>query len=108
MSKIGGSRKLVILFLMLLLLAPWQLGATERPAAKAKNGLTTQLVQFWHLLFQVWMGKAGADIEPWGVIEPNSPGPSNAGSEIDPWGNHGTAGATDAGCGMDPWGRSVC
>lgn len=54
MSKIYGSRKLVILVLLVFVLAPWQLAAQER--SKGVAGASGWLEQVWSLLVSVWQG----------------------------------------------------
>jgi hypothetical protein len=109
MSKIDVSRKLVVLFLLMLLLAPWQLTAAERPSPKVvKNGLATQLVQAWAFFLQAWNGKSGVLVGPWGMAAPTTtPYSSEIGSQIDPTGNHGVPAAPDdpdLGSDIDPLG----
>lgn len=86
MSKVYGSRKVVILVLLVLVLAPWQLAAQGR--AKGNAGASGWLEQIWSLLVNVWQG-AGIEDPAQNPAQQGTDGAtdsSESGMQVDPFG----------------------
>jgi hypothetical protein len=83
MSKIYGSRKAVVLVLVILLLAPWPLAAQEQ--IQSRTSALDLLKQVWSFLVQ---GRQGIESEE-AAPSSNNPGTGNSsevGMQVDPLG----------------------
>lgn len=116
MHHASPRRKIVLLLLAALLIAPWASAAPRYGNAHPVNlsgelGIPDFLSRAWKLLAGVWT-KEGCNIDPDGrcgsaPVAP-SPLPIKEGCHIDPDGRcrfGSSSSFTDAGCNIDPNGR---
>jgi hypothetical protein len=111
MTRTSPRRKIVLLLLAALLLAPWALGAaphTPRPTAAHVSGGPALLGHLWGLLTALW-NETGCHIDPGGGCTQAPAAPADEGCHIDPSGcakaesvPPAAVDHVDEGCHIDP------